>query len=109
MQVLKEASLCLSVCQLQGRSIRPALKPRSTDGGTDRQADRQVSERRTDNSSPPLPLTLSSSALWSWMELNANDLTELKSSKKSVFIFLLVGSDCFISAVSLDAVLCTVL
>lgn len=29
--------------------------------------------------------------------------------KKSVFIFLLVGSDCLISAVSLDAVLCTVL
>lgn len=40
--------------------------------------------------SPPPP------QLWSWMERNANDLTELKSSKRSVFIFLLVGSDCFL-------------
>lgn len=109
-QVLKGAlaSLCLSVCQLQGCSVRPTLKLCSIGGEINRQADRQVGRRKTDNSSPPLPLTLSSSALWSWMELNANDLTEL-NLLKSVFIFLLVGSDCFISAVSLDAVLCTVL
>lgn len=42
--------------------------------------DRQASEEG--HATPPLLLTLSSSAFWSWMELNANDLTELKSSKK---------------------------
>ena len=100
-----------SVFQLQGCNIAPQPPHPPTlklqHGWRDGQTSYEL----------PPPLVLHpppSSALWSWMELNANDLTELKSSttkkkKKSVFIFLLVGSDCFLSAVSLDAVFCTVL
>lgn len=51
----------------------PSLELCSVDGGMD--------SKRQASSSPPLFLSGSSSALWSWMELNANDLTELKSSK----------------------------
>lgn len=47
------------------------------------------------SSPPPFPPPAPASALWSWMERNANDLTELKSSKnknketrkKSLFLF----------------------
>lgn len=65
--VLKEGKpLHLSVCLL-------ALGLCSMEGWMDGLIDKQ---RRTGNTSPPLLLTLSSSALWSWMELNANDLTD---------------------------------
>lgn len=76
-------SVCLSALGLQPS---PVLKLCSMDGGMNRQAARQGSRRRMDSSSPPLPLSFSSSALWSWMELNANDLTELKSYK-NLFLF----------------------
>lgn len=50
----------------------------------DSQTDRRAGEGQT---IPPLLPPLSGSALWSWMELNADDLTELKSSKKNLFLF----------------------
>lgn len=50
------------------------------------------------------PLLLSSSALWSWMELNANDLTELLNLLKRKISFYFYCFFVPISAVSLDAV-----
>lgn len=80
--VLKEEkpSACLSV-SFYGRS--PSLKL-WMEGWVDRQTDGWAKRQTV----PPLPcLPFSSSALWSWMELNANDLTELKSSKRNQFLF----------------------
>lgn len=75
----RSIAVCLSVSV---RAAVPAcLKLCSMDGG-------DLEEQQT---APPLLCPpLSSSALWSWMELNANDLTELKSylkGKKNLFLF----------------------
>lgn len=61
-----------------------AAAPLSNCGWVDRQTDGWADGQTV----PPLPcLPFSSSALWSWMELNANDLTELKSYKRNQFLF----------------------